>query len=256
MDLEILQAAFPEEVTTTTTTDEGCDDDCNFPIPFTLHLSTTSRIVMEFPSSYPNKGIQIVSYRSKDKRRMERTLSKIRRVSLECQEEEIEGGIMCCSIGLETWNNHHQEENTTSSSTATKSDESQQVWQAVVEFHHMLIGKSHKKEAAALSAAEGVIRGWIFMGGPSRAVVQASSNEDLRWWLQECKRAGKPGEIRYWRRLDIYDSDNTAHKMVPNKLKAMGYSGKDAKMDLLMYQQTLAQLNIASPFPAECSLLP
>jgi len=123
---------------------------------------------------------------------------------------------------------------------------------AVVEFHHMLIGKSHKKESEALSAAANIVRGWIFMGGPSVAVVQATKT-DLQDWVQACKRAGKTGDIRYWR-LQSKDGSKPLVDF-PTKLKTMGYaSGKEAKMDTVEYKKILSNLEICFPLP-KCSLL-
>ena len=127
--------------------------------------------------------------------------------------------------------------------TATPKDDDQLV--AVVEFHHMLIGSTHKKEAAALSAAQGLVAGWIFMGGPSAAVVTATHG-DLLEWLQECKRAGKPGEVTYWSLASLHSTG--VFEEVNHKLKVVGYAGgKGDRMDTVAYQETLARLQIPWP---------
>jgi hypothetical protein len=123
-DLELLQAAYPDEVTTTTTTGTCTTTTTNadttageklglctsFPLQFTLTLSEHAGVTMELTAGYPTTtGVQIATYRSNkahDKGRLEATVSAIRRVSLECQHDEIEGGFQCCSTALETWNDH------------------------------------------------------------------------------------------------------------------------------------------------------
>lgn len=120
---------------------------------------------------------------------------------------------------------------------------------AVIEFHHMLIGNTHKKEAAAIGAAasHGVC-GYIFMGGPSFAVVEATSVQDAMAWLADCKRAGKEGQCVYWKKKPI---SGTGSSQMNNKLKVMGYApGKDTRMDTTAYKDTLAQLTIPFPLPA------
>lgn len=122
---------------------------------------------------------------------------------------------------------------------------------AVVEFHHMLIGNSHKKEAAALNAAasHGIV-GCIYMGGPSLAIVQAACLDDLLDWLSDCKKAGKEGNCIYWKPKAPSSSLPSS-----NKLKVMPYApGKDTKMDVAAYKATLAQIGIPFPLPA-CPLL-
>jgi hypothetical protein len=99
-DLEIIQAAYPEVTANN-------DAPTLFPLQFTLHLTEHAFVTMEFQEGYPtSSGVQISSYRSRsdEKSRMEVTVSAIRRVSLECQDDEMEGGITCCSTALESWN--------------------------------------------------------------------------------------------------------------------------------------------------------
>lgn len=120
---------------------------------------------------------------------------------------------------------------------------------AVVEFHHMLIGHSHKKEAAALSAASACgIQGFIFMGGPSAAVAEATK-ADLLEWLGDCKKAGKEGTVTYWKRKQ------GTSPPINSKLKVVPYgSAKDTKMDVQAYKDQLAAVDIPSPLPS-CPLL-
>lgn len=118
---------------------------------------------------------------------------------------------------------------------------------AVVEFHHMLIGPSHKKEAQALSAASSHdVVGQIFMGGPSFAVVKSMVKDDLANWLQDCKKAGKPGTILFWKETvqGILPSD------WPTKLKFVQYArGKGEKPDLDSYKEALKKVDIPFPLP-------
>lgn len=118
---------------------------------------------------------------------------------------------------------------------------------AVIEFHHMLIGPTHKKEAAAISAAAAHgICGFVFMGGPSVAVIEAACVDDVSGWLSDCKKAGKPGTCVYWKAKN----DDDGAMALNNKLKTMPYAaGKDTKMDSAAYQAILAQLNVALPLP-------
>jgi hypothetical protein len=104
-DLEIIQAAYPEELTAHN------DTPTFFPLKFTLNLTEHAFVTMELQEGYPtSSGVQISSYRSRpdEKSRMEVTVSAIRRASLECQEEEMEGGITCCSTALESWNDYDE----------------------------------------------------------------------------------------------------------------------------------------------------
>lgn len=118
---------------------------------------------------------------------------------------------------------------------------------SVVEFHHMLIGPSHKKEAQALSSAasHGIV-GQIFMGGPSVAVVKSMDKDDLTNWLQDCKKAGKPGAILFWKEVS---QDNLPTDW-PTKLKVAPYAGgKGEKPDMDAYKQVLKKVDIPHPLP-------
>ena len=119
---------------------------------------------------------------------------------------------------------------------------------AVIEFHHMLIGPSHRKESLAISAAlANGIHGYIYMGGPSYAIAKSAEKQDMLDWLLECKRAGKPGSVAYWKSIPCTNMPSGW----PNKLKVMGYAGgKGDKPDIESYKRTLLQLDIVYPLPA------
>jgi len=124
---------------------------------------------------------------------------------------------------------------------------------AVVEFHHMLIGQSHKKEAQALSAApsHGIV-GQIFMGGPAFAVVKSMDKDDLANWLQDCKKAGKSGTVIFWKETA---QDNLPSNW-PTKLKVVQYAGgKGEKPDLESYKQALKKVDTPYPLPSSSDFM-
>ena len=138
----------------------------------------------------------------------------------------------------------------------------------VLEFHHMLRGPSHKKEATVVTAAATHgIRGWLFLGGPSFAVILAATLEDIKAWCTDCQKAGKPATVVYWRQLGEEEDDpstatttstavSTSSFLFPNKLKVMDYApGKDTKLDLVAYKQTLATVGLPYPLPSSPPLL-
>ena len=160
------------------------------------------------------------------------------------------GGKAASSSGGGSSDNHHKPQNHNHASllplASTVLDVHGDALYAVIEFHHMLVGNVHKKEAAAIgaAAAHGIV-GTLYMGGPSIAVIAAAAMVDIQGWLADCKRAGKEGHCIYWKR-----KDSTMPSMMNNKLKVMGYApGKDTKMDTVAYQATLAQLGIPYPLP-------
>ena len=108
-DLEIIQSCYPDEIDN----DSSFSTSNNtFPFQFTLqllnHVSTS--ITMKLDPGYPVlTGVQIATYqtdKAQYKARLEAVVRAVRKVSLECQEEGIEGCIMCCAIALETWNDY------------------------------------------------------------------------------------------------------------------------------------------------------
>jgi hypothetical protein len=106
-DLEIIQSCYPDEID-----NDSSSTSNTFPFQFTLqlldHVSTS--ITMKLDPGYPVlTGVQIATYqtdKAQYKARLEAVVRAVRKVSLECQEEGIEGCIMCCAIALETWNDY------------------------------------------------------------------------------------------------------------------------------------------------------
>ena len=113
-DIEIIQSCYPDEISSSSC----CDDSSGFPFQFTLQLSVASgasNITFRLDRGYPVlSGVQIADYRTdsiKHKARLEAVVRAVRKVSSECQEEEIEGCIACCAIASETWNDYSLDEN-------------------------------------------------------------------------------------------------------------------------------------------------
>jgi hypothetical protein len=105
-DLEMLKAAYPDEVSSSSET-------TTFPLRCSLHLSSDSFVELEFVHGYPvTSGLQISSYRSPEKVRMDAVVRAIRETAQECLDEEAEGGFLCCAAALEAWNDDtsHQTE--------------------------------------------------------------------------------------------------------------------------------------------------
>ena len=108
-DIEIIQSCYPDEISSC-----SCfDDSSTFPFRFTLQLSAgfgASNLTFRLEPGYPVvSGVQIADYRTdsvQHKARLEAVVRAVRKVSSECQEEEVEGCIACCAIALETWNDY------------------------------------------------------------------------------------------------------------------------------------------------------
>jgi len=99
-DLEMLKAAYPDEVTTDTKND-------SFPLSCSFCLEKDSFVQLEFIEGYPvTTGVQITRYRSPQKGRMDAVVCAIRKASAECLEDEVEGAFMSCAAALEAWNDY------------------------------------------------------------------------------------------------------------------------------------------------------
>ena len=129
-DLEILSAAYPEEISILNTHhDEQLGEEEIiipdwFPLVFTLMLPDLSKkknqshhganITMEFPMGYPiEKPLQIVSYRgtsSSKKDHVEAAVAAVR--SSATESFEVYGGeecaLACCASAIESWNDCHE----------------------------------------------------------------------------------------------------------------------------------------------------
>lgn len=113
-DLEIVEAAYADEIQLDKNHDKSSR---KFPLRFTLKLGDEQNeeedalVTLEFVTGYPTKtGVQIVSYRSrspKNKARLDETVASIRKTSIECLDEGMEGGLACCAKAFEAWNDYH-----------------------------------------------------------------------------------------------------------------------------------------------------
>ena len=95
-DVELLQAAYPEEVEVVA----GA-----VPPQLYIHLSSDSFVTIAFPLvGYPvSSGVEVVSQRCPDKNKIDRVVRAIRLAAQECLDEACEGGLACVAAALEAW---------------------------------------------------------------------------------------------------------------------------------------------------------
>ena len=117
VDLEILTAAYPDEITIHTPI--PCT---TFPISFTLHLQSTnasydtikgatSNITMQISSGYPDtSGVEITSFRGVRKNSIELAVKAAKDASLECLANGEEGALSCCIAAQQVWDDCMQDE--------------------------------------------------------------------------------------------------------------------------------------------------
>ena len=116
-DLELVLAAFPDEIKNATVDDER--------VQFELHLNllrenaedndTHATITMEMGNGYPiSCGIKVISYRAMNpkvgKKMMELTVKAVRDTAIECQGNEEEAALTCCMAAQQVWTDYLEEE--------------------------------------------------------------------------------------------------------------------------------------------------
>ncbi|GFH54500.1 hypothetical protein CTEN210_10976 [Chaetoceros tenuissimus] len=136
-DLEILTAAYPEEINIVDNDEHVSDTDAIipswFPLVFTLSFSMDpssndfssqfgANITIEFPKGYPAKALSVVSYRSSHivpKEVIEKIVSCVKNTASEAVEvyggEEC--GLQCCAAALDCWNEWIEESRISESQT-------------------------------------------------------------------------------------------------------------------------------------------
>jgi len=119
-DLELLCAAYPEEIAVLHSSNSNIDIVSLhripnwFPLMFTLSLADCgfnngASISMEFPKGYPDKmPLQIISYRLggsnlRRKRFIEAVAAAVRKTAADALEYGEESGMSCCAAALDTW---------------------------------------------------------------------------------------------------------------------------------------------------------
>eukprot|EP00979_Chaetoceros_neogracilis_P001035 scaffold191_cov273-Chaetoceros_neogracile.AAC.50 len=111
-DLEILCAAYPEEIEIFQSGDE-MSLPLWFPLLFILALpgslsGSQATVTMEFPKGYPTKKLEVISFRTSpamNKEYIEKVVSCIKVVATEAVEtyEGEECGLQCCATAIECW---------------------------------------------------------------------------------------------------------------------------------------------------------
>lgn len=144
-DLEILTAAYPEEIIIVDNDEHVSDTDAIpswFPLVFTLSFSMDpsshdfssqfgANITMEFPKGYPAKALSVVSYRSSHivpKEVIENIVSCVKTTASEAVEVygSEECGLQCCAAALDCWNEWIEESRILESQTKDLASEIQQ----------------------------------------------------------------------------------------------------------------------------------
>jgi len=105
-DLELLEAAYPDEIST--------KEDSIFPLRFSFRLPDSSSVInLELPSGYPLlNAVRITSFHattSGGKARLEAAVAAMKKAALEALELEEEGGLACCAAGFEAWHDYTEE---------------------------------------------------------------------------------------------------------------------------------------------------
>jgi hypothetical protein len=109
-DVELLMAAYPEQVFQTT---DGGDDSniLRSSSSFTLQLSISASLILEIPRhcGYPTTGCPLLvrSYQCgpQDASRLEAIVASVRATALDCQQEGVEAGFRCVQQAVDMWNN-------------------------------------------------------------------------------------------------------------------------------------------------------
>lgn len=198
-DIEIIQSCYPDEISSCS----SCDESSTFPFQFTLALSAESgenNLTLRLDPGYPlQSGVQIANYRTdsvKYKARLEAVVRAVRKVSSECQEEEVEGCIACCAIALETWNDYslHDEDNNredhateSTSQNASNGDSTT----SIEKHYHWISGEPLLDKKSSFQAhlcevhSEEDVRGALQQLLTSSSKIQRASHNMSAWRIAE-----------------------------------------------------------------------
>ena len=200
-DIEIIQSCYPDEISSCS----SCDESSVFPFQFTLALSAESdanNLTLRLDPGYPIKsGVQIANYRTdsvKYKARLEAVVRAVRKVSSECQEDEVEGCIACCAIALEIWNdyalddennsgNDHAAELEATSQNASNGDRKS----SIEKHYHWISGEPLLDKKSSFQAhlcevhSEEEVRGALQQLLTSSSKIQRASHNMSAWRIAE-----------------------------------------------------------------------
>ena len=103
-DIAMLQAAYPDEIDVCDAIDGAQMPQFPLQVALKLEENANSSIILEFVDGYPMRtGVQVASYRSADKDKIDAVARSVRLAAEECLQEGMEGGLSCCATAMEMW---------------------------------------------------------------------------------------------------------------------------------------------------------
>lgn len=223
-DIEILFSAYPDEVRMVETSDEDISttivpDDSSirrheqhqqeqkqnhpeqnhnqhFPLYIIFQLSSTAILKLQFETGYPiSSNITVVSYRCHPRETscMEAIVTAIQNTSMECLENEMEGGLACCAVAKDLWDSY----NTTSSAINNIANANEivvdggdggeggvgRILQPFVDFEHQQDEQDNDQKYNWISSATIIEKKSIFQSH----VCSVRSEDDVPMALQQLK---------------------------------------------------------------------
>lgn len=210
-DLEMIQAAYPDEVTVIPS---GV-----FPLKFTLRLSKSASLTLELQEGYPvSRGVKIVDYRTTDpsaKPRLEAVVKAVRTVSSECLAEEIEGSISCCAAALEAWNDEDFDDNQEGIHNNTEPSQPEEMHPCTTSYEwisgHPLVDKKSTFQAHLCAVnTEQQVREALHQLITSSSKIQRATHNMYAWRIVETLPNG--------RILTKHDNDDDGEDAAGSKL--------------------------------------
>ena len=152
-DLELLQAAYPDEIDMDDDTRSDNAEASNFPLTARLHFSKTASCQLQWRHGYPaTSTVEIISCRAKDSHEqqwLEQALHAWRSMAREWEGQE-GVGLVCCAAAMEAWNNSTTSEGVTAAAEIVD-DENAALDQDADEDYSNKKDRTHQQAMPSLS---------------------------------------------------------------------------------------------------------
>lgn len=226
-DIAMLQSAYPDEIDVAVAID-GTQMQ-QFPLQVTLRLDENgnSSITLEFVDGYPiQTGVQISSYRSTAKDRIDAVARAVRVAAEECLEEGIEGGLACCAAAMESWQDFDAQQLHRNNDTSCKENKSLEIQLPIQSSKHyewitgepLMDRKSVFLAHACRVSNEKAVREALAQLLSSSSKIQRATHNMYAWRLTEVLNGGS-------NRILKHDNDDD------------GEDGAGSRMALLLHQR-------------------
>lgn len=226
-DIAILQSAYPDEIDVCVGIDGTQMQQFPLQVALKLEENASSLIILEFVDGYPIKtGVQIASYRSSEKDKIDAVARAVRLAAEECLEEGMEGGLACCAAAAETWQDFDAQKQPRHNGTSCKDSNSVEP----------IPRKQPSRQYEWIAGEPLMDRKSVFLAQACRVSNEKEVREALVQLLSSSSKIQRATHNMYaWRLTEVLNDGS--NRILKHDNDDDGEDGAGSRMALLLHQR-------------------